>query len=426
LPYAPDAAYGTPDELKSLIDAAHGAGLMVFLDVVYNHFGPDGNYLHLYSPQFFTEQHHTAWGAAIDFRRSQVREFFLHNALYWLMEYRFDGLRFDAVHAIVDRSWLGEMAAQVRRRVEPGRRVHLMLENEFNEAGHLEGDFDAQWNDDIHNALHVILTGEYEGYYAHYQERPAALLARALAEGFIYQGQPVAGGDGHLRGTPSAHLPPTAFIFFLQNHDQVGNRALGERLSVLVPQAALEAAIALQLLTPQIPLLFMGEESGSRTPFFYFTSHHAELAEAVRDGRRREFAKFAAFSDANARESIPDPNDPATFESSRPRDDSDELRQAYEARYRDLLSLRRRHLMPRLPGTRCLGASAIGAAAVIAGWRLGDGAVLTIAANFGASAVTLPPLHAPVLHESRSEVGAALQRGQLLGQATCVLLEPAH
>ena len=168
LPFAPARSYGTPDELKALVDAAHGLGLMIFLDVVYNHFGPDGNYLAAYAPGFFRDDIATPWGGAIDFRRPEVRRFFTENALYWLLEYRFDGLRFDAVHAISEADWLDEMAAEVRATVEPGRHAHLVLEHEGNASEHLRRGFDAQWNDDAHHVLHVLLTGERDGYYADY------------------------------------------------------------------------------------------------------------------------------------------------------------------------------------------------------------------------------------------------------------------
>src|SRR3954451_14226581 len=318
LPFAPDRAYGSPDDLKALVDAAHDHGLMIFLDVVYNHFGPDGNYLASYAPQFFRDDVSTPWGPAIDFRRAEGRRFFTENAIYWLMEYRFDGLRFDAVHAITEADWLDEMAAAVRATVEKDRHVHLVLEHDGNVADHLRGDFDAQWNDDGHHVLHTMLTGEHEGYYADYAGKPAERLARVLAEGFAYQGEPSPPRSGETRGTPSGDLPPTAFVLFLQNHDQIGNRAFGERMVTLADPQALEAAIALQLLCPQIPLIFMGEENASPSPFQFFTDHHGELADAVREGRRKEFASFAAFSDPARRAQIPDPNAAETFERSRP------------------------------------------------------------------------------------------------------------
>jgi maltooligosyltrehalose trehalohydrolase len=387
LPYAPDAAYGTPDALKSLIDTAHELGLMMFLDVVYNHFGPDGNYLSLYAPEFFRQDHRTPWGPAIDFRNPHVRGFFTENVLHWLMEYRFDGLRFDAVHAIEEQDWVDEMATAVRAAVEPGRHVHLVLEH-HNDASHLDKDCDAQWNDDGHNVLHVLLTDEDGGYYGDYVDQPAAKLARCLAEGFIYQGES-SHYLGAPRGMPSAHLPPTAFVLFLQNHDQIGNRAFGERLTTLADPAALEAAIALLLLCPQIPLLFMGEEDASRTPFLFFTDHRPELADAVREGRRNEFARFPAFADAATRQHIPDPNAPRTFEASVPHADC-QLGQARNSLYRRLITLRHAEIIPRLEGARALDAHAVGPKAVVARWRLADGVVLTIGTNLGGEAEPIP------------------------------------
>jgi malto-oligosyltrehalose trehalohydrolase len=231
LPFAPDSAYGTPSDLKRLIDSAHGLGLMVLLDVVYNHFGPDGNYLHDYAPGFFKDGESTAWGGAIDFAQPEVRSFFTSNARYWLEEYRFDGLRIDAAHAIAEQDWLTEMASAVRTHLPAGRRVHLVLEHDGNAAGLLRRGFDAQWNDDGHHALHVLLTGEKNGYYRDYAEAPAAQLARCLAEGFAYQGEASFHRGGAARGETSADLPPTAFVLFLQNHDQTGNRAHGDRLT---------------------------------------------------------------------------------------------------------------------------------------------------------------------------------------------------
>jgi maltooligosyltrehalose trehalohydrolase len=387
LPFAPAAAYGTPDQLKRLIDRAHELGLMMILDVVYNHFGPDGNYIGAYAPQMFREDIQTPWGGAIDFRRPEVRGYFTANALYWLNEYRFDGLRLDAVHAIGAPDWLGEMAQAVRAAVEPDRHVHLILENEHNAASLLGGDIDAQWNDDLHNVLHVLLTGETSAYYQDFADQAAQRLARALAQGFIYQGEPSPSHGGAPRGEPSTALPPTAFVAFLQNHDQVGNRALGERLTRLADPRALRCATALLLLSPQIPLLFMGEEVGSTAPFLFFTDFHDALAEAVREGRRQEFAKFPAFSDPQARAAIPDPNAVATFEQSRPTPgpDPEETRTFY----RQLLALRRDQIAPRLKGTRSLGAQALGSKAVVARWRLGDGARLTLAINLDAQPVQI-------------------------------------
>lgn len=387
LPYAPDASYGTPDQLKALVDSAHGLGMMVFLDVVYNHFGPDGNYLGAYAGDFFRDDVHTPWGQAIDFRKQPVRDFFTENAIYWLSEFRFDGLRFDAVHAISEKEWLEEMAQRVRAVMPPERHVHLVLENDDNSARLLERSprrlFDAQWNDDMHHALHVMLTDEREGYYAGYIKQSEEKLARGLAEGFIYQGEASLYPGGALRGEPSADLPPTSFVMFLQNHDQVGNRALGERLTTLAHPHALRAATALLLLSPQIPLLFMGEEYGATQPFLYFTSHLTqELADAVREGRRQEFARFPAFSDPAHRERIPDPNAEQTFLDSIPRPDN-EIAVAWRDWVKALLTIRHTHIVPRLDGATALGAEILASRAVKARWKMADGSVLMLALNLG-------------------------------------------
>ncbi|MEZ0170146.1 malto-oligosyltrehalose trehalohydrolase [Microvirga sp. TS319] len=331
LPYAPDSAYGSPDDLKRLVDHAHGLGLMMFLDVVYNHFGPSGNYLHAYAESFFTDRHPTPWGAGINVDGDGsrvVREFFIHNALYWLEEYHFDGLRFDAVHAIVDEStphFLEELATRIRQTF-PEREIHLVLENEANQASWLSRGSDrrprlysAQWADDTHNSWHALLTGETEGYYEDYADQPLKRLGRALAEGFAYQGEPSTHRPGVVRGEPSAHLPPTAFVSFLQNHDQIGNRAFGERLAHLIAPDRIKLAQAIFLLSPHIPLLFMGEEWSASSPFQFFVDFEAEpeLAKAVRDGRRGEFKHFKAFADPDTAQRIPDPTNEATFARSK-------------------------------------------------------------------------------------------------------------
>jgi maltooligosyltrehalose trehalohydrolase len=387
LPFAPESSYGTPDELKSLIDHAHGLGLMVFVDVVYNHFGPDGNYLGQYASAFFRDDLKTPWGPAIDFRQRDVRDFFCENALMWILDYRIDGLRLDAVHAISEKDFLVELAARVHAAIDPGRHVHLVLENENNDAGLLGSGFDAQWNDDAHNALHVLLTGEHEGYYADFARAPIERLARCLSEGFAFQGE--ADRRGHNRGQPSAHLAPSSFVLFLQNHDQVGNRALGERLTALADAQALRAATVLLLLSPMVPLLFMGEEYGAREPFLYFTDHADELAEKVREGRRNEFAEFARFSGSSERENIPDPNARDTFERSRPEAPGPECE--WRDLYRHLLQLRHEYIVPRLPGTRSLGVRVMSDTALSARWRLGDGSLLRIDVNFGSFAVRRLP-----------------------------------
>ena len=420
LPFAPACSYGTPDQLKALIDTAHGLGLSVLLDVVYNHFGPDGNVLPRLAAPFFRDDVATPWGPAIDFRRRQVRDFFTHNALYWLMEYRFDGLRLDAVHALTERDWLPEMAAAVRTAVEPGRHVHLVLENENNDAALLEHGFDAQWNDDAHHVMHLLLTGERDGYYADFADDPTGGLARWLRDGFVFQGQPCRHRDNAPRGQPSGHLPTTAFVNCLQNHDQIGNRAMGERLSMLARPEALRAATALLLLTPQIPMLFMGEEWNSRQPFLYFTDHHAELADAVREGRRLEFARFPAFADPQRRAAIPDPNAVRTFLDSIP--DFSQARSPPGAAHRGwvkhLLEVRREHIVPRLAGARSAGVRVLGPGAVHARWRMGDGSMLSVLANLNDATVSHPPM--AVIHPLHATGGGMVQdaaRGLLAGHS---------
>jgi maltooligosyltrehalose trehalohydrolase len=434
LPYAPDASYGTPDQLKALVDAAHALDMMVFLDVVYNHFGPDGNYLGAYADSFFRNDIQTPWGQAIDFRQQPVRDFFTENAIYWLDEFRFDGLRLDAVHAISEKDWLVDMAQRVRTAMPPGRYVHLVLENDKNGASLLERSpshlFDAQWNDDMHHILHVMLTGEREGYYAGYTNQQSEKLARGLSEGFIYQGEASLYPGGARRGEPSAHLPPTSFVLFLQNHDQIGNRAFGERLTTLAHPAALRAAMALHLLSPQIPLLFMGEEYGATQPFLYFTSHLTpELADAVRKGRREEFARFSAFTDPARREQIPDPNDEDTFRKSIPQADP-AIAEACRDWMRTLLAIRRTHIVPRLEGASSLGAEILGPAAVKVRWKMGDGAVLMIAMNLGSDSVRidydrLADGQGGALLFATEGVEDAVIRNALPGHAFLAVLEPS-
>ncbi len=394
LPYAVHETYGTPDDLKSLVDKAHELGVMIFLDVVYNHFGPDGNYLHSYAEPFFDESRQTPWGPAIAFDKEPVRRFFIDNAMMWLDEFRFDGLRFDAVHTIGNAEFLDSMASDLRSKL-PDREVHLVLENEANDTDRLgESRFDAQWNDDFHNTLHVLLTGEREGYYAGFAENPTEKLARCLSEGFVYQGEVPPGPNAHPRGKPSNQLSSVRFVAFLQNHDQVGNRAMGERLTVLADPDKLRAATAILLLCPQIPLFFMGDESGSCSPFLFFTDFHDELADAVRKGRRKEFAHFAAFANPSARERIPDPNDATTFAASQPMPGPGA--DAWRSLYCRLLGLRHRHIVPFLPGTRGIAADVLGEGALSARWKLGDGSVLAMAFNLGDEPVELPTIDKPL------------------------------
>jgi maltooligosyltrehalose trehalohydrolase len=395
LPFAPHPAYGRPEDLKRLIQAAHAAGIGVVLDVVYNHFGPEGNYLHRYASPFFTDRYHTPWGAAINFEGEagrHVRDFFIQNALYWLNEYRFDGLRLDAIHAITDASpthFVDELAAAIEAGPARERQVHLILENHDNLAARLrptgEGRLSkAQWNDDFHHVVHVLLTGEHDGYYASYAQHPHEQLARVLAEGFAYQGEPY-GESREPRGERSHELAVTAFIDFLQNHDQIGNRAFGDRLATLASEEQLTAGLALLLLSPHVPMLFMGEEYGARQPFLYFCDYEGELAAAVTNGRRAEFAGFKAFAAEEARERIPDPNSLAAFERSclRWEERNDEPHRARMTITRELLRIRAEHVVPRIasiePGT---AERKVSGSVVWVRWPVSDGA-LELEANLG-------------------------------------------
>jgi malto-oligosyltrehalose trehalohydrolase len=401
LPYAPAGTYGRPDDLKHFIDAAHAKNLMVLLDVVYNHFGPEGNCLPLYAPQFFTNRHHTPWGQAINFDGSDsrtVRDYFIHNALYWLEEYHFDGLRLDAVHAILDDSTpdiLTELATTIRTHFHPERHIHLVLENADNAARYLRRDIDhrprlftAQWNDDIHHALHVLITGETDGYYADYAEDPARRLGRCLAEGFGYQGEASIYHNGEPRGEPSRDLPAECFVSFLQNHDQIGNRAFGDRILQTTNPAAVRVAMTCLLLAPSPPLLFMGEEFGASTPFLFFCDFGPDLASKVTQGRRSEFTKFAAFNSPEAQARIPDPNIESSLLASKLDWNSLEKPEHREwlQFYRDVLLCRRKEIIPRIAAINIGGAEfvVLTSKAILVRWPFGRGGALKLFANFSA------------------------------------------
>jgi maltooligosyltrehalose trehalohydrolase len=391
--FAPDSSYGRPEDLKALVDAAHARNIMVFLDVVYNHFGPDGNYLPAYSP-IFTEHHKTPWGAAVNYDSDGsdlVREFVIQNAMYWISEFHFDGLRLDAVHAIKDDSEthiLDEMASRVRN-AGFQRQVHLLLENEENEAAPLERVggkplyYTAQWNDDVHHVLHAAATKETSGYYVDYAG-PTDKLGRALAEGFAFQGE-LMPYRGSPRGEPSGHLPPTAFVSFIQNHDQVGNRAFGDRITSFAPARAVRAIVSVYLLLPQVPMLFMGEEFAASAPFPFFAHFEPELADAVREGRRAEFAKFPEFQHPHKREAIPDPTSEDTYQSAKLNwaEITEEAHAEWLTLYRDLLAIRRREIIPRLKNISGNSGSyqILGEGAVSVQWKMGDGASLRLVAN---------------------------------------------
>jgi maltooligosyltrehalose trehalohydrolase len=400
--YAPDGSYGRPEDLKALIDAAHLRGLMVFLDVVYNHFGPEGNFLGRYAPNFFTEAH-TPWGSAIDYRVPEVRAFAIENALSWLRDYRFDGLRLDAANHIMEEpghpSMLHDLSIAVGKlAVSTGRHIHLVLENGDNRASLLDamqepprGKYRAQWNDDYHHVWHVLLTGESNGYYGDYQRSPRGDLARALSSGFAYQGEISVFWGNKPRGEPSGHLAPVTFVNFLQNHDQVGNRPFGDRLESLASPEQIEAALAVTLLAPDIPMLFMGEEWGSKVPFPFFCDFEGDLAQAVRKGRLQEYKwAYDRYGDE-----VPDPLDAGTFESAK-LDWETRLAPGGAKRLalvRELLATRRREITPRLSGARFGEAGVADDGLLSATWRMGDGATLRLIANLSANEISPHAAH---------------------------------
>lgn len=347
LQFAPDGAYGPPEALRMLINAAHGLGLMVLLDVVYNHFGPVGNALPRYAGRFFDDRRTTPWGKAIAFDEPNVRRYFLENALYWLTEFGFDGLRLDAVQHLKDSQrpdFLSELATVVREAV-PGRHVHLIVEDDQRRQELIRYRppqapvlYTASWNDDFHHAIHTIVTGETGGYYRPYADAPWRKLAETLANGFPVD-RPAT--------EETAPAVPMARVAFLQNHDQVGNRAKGERLTTLVTDPVMEVLTALLLLSPQTPLLFMGDDYGETRPFFYFADYAGELAEAIRKGRLKEAENFG-WSRDGAAESLPDPIDIATCQASK----LDWSRaqtptgHRHRSRLRELTALRRKFVVP--------------------------------------------------------------------------------
>lgn len=382
--YAPFAPYGTPGELRAFVDRAHELGLAVLLDVVYNHFGPSGNYLAAYDARYFTRDSPSPWGDAPNFEFFAMRRYVIDNARYWLDEFRFDGLRLDATHALFDpspRHVLEELAAEVAR-LEP-KRV-LIAEDDRNDAGLVvRSGIDALWADDFHHALRVTLTGEQEGYFAAYSPG-ASGVARTIQRGFLYEGQlnPV---SGRPRGKPADELSAPSFVYCIQNHDQVGNRALGDRLNHAVSVEAYLAASLVLLFLPMTPLLFMGQEWASSSPFLYFTDHEAELGQKITEGRRREFAGFDAFTAAGS--TVPDPQALETFVRSKL--DWNERAAGEHARvldfHRALLELRRNDPVLRVASREHLRSEALGELLVVERFHDDEARVLLV--NFGGDVV---------------------------------------
>ena len=406
--YATHAPYGEPEDLRSLVRAAHARGLVVLLDVVYNHFGPSGNYLAAYAPEYFAPGVQTPWGAAPDFAHAPMRRLVLENARYWLEELGFDGLRLDATHAIVDptsRHVLRELT-ELAHGMSPPRLI--FFEDDRNDPGTVSDlGADGVWADDFHHQVHVLLTGERDGYYGAYEPTLGA-LARAINEGWTFTGEPFAPWKGKPRGASlrARGVRPTALVYSVQNHDQIGNRALGSRLAHDVELAAYCAASVLLLFLPAVPLLFMGQEWAASSPFLFFSDHGGELGEAVRRGRREEFKTFTAFADPEARERIPDPQARATFERSKLRwsERTEEPHRSVHALYRALIALRRSDPVLAAAGDwDALRATARGSVLEVV--RCHGGEERRLLVTFGAEAqrVEAPPL-ARVLFASGSYV----------------------
>jgi maltooligosyltrehalose trehalohydrolase len=409
--FAPDSSYGRPEDFKALVDAAHRKSLMVFLDVVYNHFGTHGNYLPAIAP-IFTERHESPWGEAINFDgpgAAVVRELVIESALYWITEFNLDGLRFDAVHTIADDSpsHILELLAARIRAARPHRYTHLIVENSDNQETWLRRNsgaepvhYTAQWNDDLHHLLHAAATGENTGYYADFDnlEERGDRLGRALAEGFAYQGE-IKPHEGMKRGEPSVGLPATSFVVYMQNHDQVGNRVKGDRITRIANDDAVKALAAIYLLSPQIPMVFMGEEWASTRPFPFFSDVPADLRDGIRKGRQEELKSTPEHEDPNKPnvEEAVDPTSKETFSSAKL--DWANLRKerhaAWLKHYRCLIDIRKMEIVPRLEGQEGFASryELLGPKSVQVVWTMGDGSTLRLYANLDEGAQSgIPPI----------------------------------
>lgn len=436
LHYAPHVAYGTPDDMKAFIDAAHGHGIMVLLDVVYNHFGPEGNYLDRYASDFFHRDLQTPWGAAIDFSRDAVRRYFIENALHWIGEFRLDGLRLDAVEQIYDNSKrhiLMELAETLHSSFTD-RPIHLLLEDQRNLVRLLGRDsegraaaYTAEWNDDFHHVAHVVATGETGGHYRRFAKHPWLKLSHALRHGFIFPDH----NAEHPEVVPEVdfYLPPTAFIDFLQNHDQIGNRAFGERLTILAHPLMLEVLTAVLLLSPHIPFLFMGEEFGETQPFHFFCDWKDELGEIVYKGRLKEVESFGELPVGKVAKDMPAPNALSTFEDSKlrwNRAGTDEGRKWLDLMAK-LIRLRQQFVVPLLGTIGIVETEAPDAeeGVVAVSWQF-EGGKLELRANLTDRPLPVPAFDGtPVfLHSGSSDV--ELANGALSPYSVVVAVDPRH
>jgi malto-oligosyltrehalose trehalohydrolase len=419
--YAPDNTYGTPEDLKDLIKAAHQKGLSVMLDVVYNHLGPEGNYFYVYSKShFFDKNTKNAWGDAINFGNKNVRDFFVQNALYWLEEYHFDGIRFDAVHGIKQdfRDFLlDEIFNQVKQKIN--REVYLVLENDDNQAKYLNR-YNAQWVDDFHHSAYSLVASEKESYYVDFSNNPAALFARTIAEGFAYQGEKSIFRGGMPRGEDSKGLPVSCFQTYLQNHDIVANRIFSRRIHEIIDKEALNALNCINLLNPSVPLLFMGEEFSSKSPFYFFCDFEEQLNLSVKEGRLQEFSGFSEFFNQALLEKIPCVTTEQAFLDSKLDWDFDLQKDETLKKYKEFLLIRKKHIIPLIPEIikSQVKYEMIGDSAFSVTWATKSGKTLELLTNLGEEKLNYNYKEASLIAESRQGSNKSLQKDNIL-EAYC-------
>jgi maltooligosyltrehalose trehalohydrolase len=405
--FAPCRLYGTPDDLRAFVDHAHSLGLGVILDVVYNHLGPEGNYLRVFSEHYFTDRHENDWGDSLNFdgpNCEPVREFFITNGRYWIEEFHFDGFRFDATQSIIDSSseYIIGAVGRAARLAAGGRSIILIAENETQETKLVRpqsaggDDLDALWNDDMHHSAMVALTGHHEAYYSDYRGQPQEFIS-AAKYGYLFQGQPYLWQEAP-RGMPTFGVPPEAFVGFIENHDQVSNSALGERVRFLTSPGRLRAMTALLLLGPWTPMLFQGQEFGASSRFVYFADMSGDLREAIRVGRFKFLAQFPSMADEEMQQKLPDPSDPETFASCKLDFSERETNKQFYDLHCDLIKLRREDPRFREQKMRGVDGAVLGPASLVLRYFADDGDDRLLLVNLGEDQrLELEPAPEPLL-----------------------------